>query len=413
MLPRVGTTDMTSRRDRDDPHDERPALQLVKDADDAVDVAVGGAPADGGDGGDRGAEPRAGGEDVALPVGMSPADEAREILSDADPAAYFRMLSGLVRASHSSVLQALPYTPALSYHDPACVVVDPEPTSIDTIELYARAAYPDFDKVLRAAFVDPAQDGLLTSLYHLLVTEGENVALVTNHGQIIDIALVIAGLQSALLSPERSFGVLGERTTLEVLADRFNVLVSRMITTRQAFNVPAIQVLQSASRIFLSVPQTANRRRAKLEAAMVRANNVLMRSELDQRLSLGGQLLAMAASGSQDLTIPGLMQKARAAWRQRRGDDPGEAPTLHLQPLYDGTISLMQSCRYVLPIAICLDASTPACVIGGLTRLTEKDDCHRIMDWIALAHQEATGIPTIYHWHEDDLLTQVRTLINR
>jgi hypothetical protein len=146
---------------------------------------------------------------------------------------------------------------------------------------------------------------------------------------------------------------------------------------------------------------------------MVRANNVLMRSELDQRLAVGGQLLAMAASGSQDLNIPGLMQKARAAWRQRRGDDPGEAPTLHLQPLYDGTISLMQSCRYVLPIAICLDKSTPACVIGDLTRLTQKDDCHRIMDWIALAHQEATGIPTIYHWHEDDLLAQVRALMNR
>jgi hypothetical protein len=293
------------------------------------------------------------------------------------------------------------------------VVVEPEPTNIETIELYARAAYPDFDKVLAAAFLDPAQDHLLTALYHLLVTENENVALVTNHGQIIDIALVMAGLLSAMLAPERSFGVLGEHTSLEELAERFNVLVSRMITTRQAFNVPAIQVLQSASRIFLSVPQTASRRRAKLETAMVRANNVLMRSELDHRLARGGELLAMAASGSQDLTIPGLMQKARAAWRQRRGDDPGEAPTLHLQPLYDGTISLMQSCRYVLPIAICLDATTPACVIGGLTRLTEKDDCHRIMDWIALAHQDATGIPTIYHWHEDDLLTQVRALLNR
>jgi len=403
---------MTSRRDRDDPHDERPALQLVKDSNDPAGPPLDPASTDRGER-ERDGEPRPPSEDVSPPVGLSPADEAREILGDADAAAYFRMLSSLVRASHSSVLGALPYNPALSYHDPACVVVEPEPTTIDTIELYARAAYPDFDKVLRSAFDDPAQDGLLTALYHLLVTEGENVALVTNHGQIIDIALVMAALQSAMLGPDRSFGVLGERTTLEVLADRFNVLVSRMITTRQAFNVPAIQVLQSASRIFLSVPQTASRRRAKLEAAMVRANNVLMRSELDQRLSIGGQLLAMAASGSQDLTIPGLMQKARAAWRQRRGDDPGEAPTLHLQPLYDGTISLMQSCRYVLPIAICLDASTPACVIGGLTRLTEKDDCHRIMDWIALAHQEATGIPTIYHWHEDDLLTQVRALLNR
>jgi hypothetical protein len=73
----------------------------------------------------------------------------------------------------------------------------------------------------------------------------------------------------------------------------------------------------------------------------------------------------------------------------------------------------MQSCRYVLPIAICLDPVTPACSIGALTRVHETDDCHRIMDWIALAHQEATGVPTIYHWHEDDLLTQVRAYLNR
>jgi hypothetical protein len=215
------------------------------------------------------------------------------------------------------------------------------------------------------------------------------------------------------MAPQRTFGVLGERTTLDQTADRCNVLVSRMVATRQTFNVPALQVLQSGTRVYLTVPQTASRRRSKLDGDLARANNLVMRHELDQRLSGGGQLLAMAASGSQDLMLPKLMQKARATWRQRRGDDPGEATTLHLQPLYDGTISLMRSCRYVLPVAISLDPATPACVIGGLTLVRENDDCHRIMDWIALSHQEATGVPTIYHWHEDDLLTQVRAFLHR
>ncbi len=338
---------------------------------------------------------------------------ARAILADADPAAYYRALNGLVRTSHSSVLGPLPYTPALSYHNPTCVVVEPEPSTIETAELYARAAYPDFDDVLVAAFNDPGRADLLTSIYHLLFTERRNIALVTNHGQIIDIALVLAALHSAMLREDRTFGVLGQTADIDSLADRSNVLVSRMVTTRQAFSIPAIQVLQSITRIFLSVPQTASRRRAKLDPALIRSNNSLMRAELGERMTSGGQLLAMAASGSQDLTIPALMHKARAAWRQRRGDDPGEAATLHLQPLYDGTLSLMMSCRYVLPVAICLDGSTPACVVGSLTELKEKDDCHQVMDWIALAHQEATGVPTIYHWHEDDLLTQVRALLNR
>ncbi len=395
---------MTTPRDRSGRAIDGPALRLVRgDAGGAAAAAELDLDA---------VAPDPAGEQVAA-AGRTTVDQARELLSSTDPAAYYRMLTSLVRPSHSSILQELPYTSSLSFHDPACVVVEPEPTNIETLELYARAAYPDFDRVLAPAFADPSIDHLLTSLYHLLVIEGENVAMVTNHGQIIDIALVIGALQSALMSPGRSFGVLGQHTTLEEMADRCNVLVSRMVTTRQAFNVPALQVLQCGTRTYLTVPQTANRRRSKLDPELARANNIVMRHELDERLAGGGQLLAMAASGSQDLMLPKLMLKARAAWRQRRGEDPGETTTLHLQPLYDGTVTLMRSCKYVLPIAISLDPAMPACVIGGLTQVREQDDCHRIMDWIALAHQEATGVPTIYHWHEDDLLTQVRAFMNR
>jgi hypothetical protein len=146
---------------------------------------------------------------------------------------------------------------------------------------------------------------------------------------------------------------------------------------------------------------------------VVRANNQVMRHELDLRMSEGGQILLMAASGSQDLSLAaGLAQKVRTQWRQRRGAEPAEdTDTMHLQPLYDGTIQLMLNCRYVLPIAISLDPASPTCGIGSLTRVREKDDCHRVMEWIAEAHQAGTGVPTIYHRQEDDLLTQVRALV--
>ena len=80
-------------------------------------------------------------------------------------------------------------------------------------------------------------------------------------------------------------------------------------------------------------------------------------------------------------------------------------------PLYDGTMQLMLGCRYVLPIAVSLEPSAPAVVVGSLTRVRDQDDCHRIMEWIADAHQGATAIPTIYHRQEDPLLTQVRDLV--
>ena len=426
---------MSTPRDRAHPERNAPALHLVHDAGadgegsaasdgvpgtDAEEVPADGdgsaAAADDEPPPSRAVRPTAGRpapRTLLGPTSGRPVEQAEALLAEVDPTSYYRMLTGLVRSSHSSVLQELAYNPALSFHDPRCVIVEPEPTNVETIELYARAAYPDFDRVLAAAFADPANDHLLTELYHLLIEEGENVALVTNHGQIIDIALVIGALFVAMLDPEREFGVLGERIEFDDLADRSNMLVSRMVTTRQAFNVPAVQVLQSAARTFLSVPQTANRRRSRLDPELARANNVVMRDALHRRLDDGGQMLVMAASGTQDLTIPALVKKARAAWRQRRGDDPGERSTLHLQPLYDGTITLMRSCRYVLPIAINLDPGSPACVIGSMTRVRDAQDCHRIMDWIALAHQDATEVPTIYHWHEDDLLTHVRGLLNR
>ena len=50
----------------------------------------------------------------------------------------------------------------------------------------------------------------------------------------------------------------------------------------------------------------------------------------------------------------------------------------------------------------------PRWVAGALTRVRTSEDCHDVMHWIASAHEHATGIDTVYHQREDDLLTQVR-----
>jgi hypothetical protein len=342
---------------------------------------------------------------------QDPLVAARERLEAADPEATYKSLLSLVRTDHADVLSTFEYNPALVFHDPQCVKVEPDPSGLETVDLYAHAAFPEFDRVLAEPFADPRNDHLFNSLRNLLFNENQNVAMVTNHGQIIDIALVIGAMLLSVCAADRTFGVLDERVELDDLADRTNVLVSRMVATQGAFGVPAIQVLQIGARTFLSIPQTASRKRAKLDPEITRANNIVMRHELDQQMARGGQLLAMAASGSQDLSLAaGLMKKARNAWLKRRGEEPPEESTLHLQPLYDGTIKLMAACDYVLPVAISMDPAKPCCVLGEMTRLHEPDDCHRVMDWIAQAHQDATGVPTVYHWQEDDLLSQVRTL---
>ena len=349
--------------------------------------------------------------DAAPETVQDPLVAARAVLAGLDPESAYKALLSLVRPGHHDLLQTLDYTPALEFHDPTCVKVDPDPSGLETVDLYAHAAFPEFDRILAEPFADPRNDHLFNSVRNLLFSENQNVALVTNHGEIIDIALVLGAFLLAMCDPDRTFGVLGDRVELDDLADRINVLVSRMVVTQAALGVPAMQVLQIGARTFLSIPQTASRKRAKLDADTSRANNIVMRHVLGEQLAKGGQVLAMAASGSQHLSLAaGLMTKARNSWLKRRGDEPPEESTLHLQPLYDGTIKLMRSCDYVLPVAISLDPARPCCVLGELTKMTEADDCHRVMDWIAHAHQEATEVPTIYHWHEDDLLTQVRSL---
>lgn len=348
-------------------------------------------------------------EPVAPTDGADDIAAATKLLEAADPVEFFKAMGSLARSGHGSVLTQTEYSPALAYHQPLGVIVDPEPAGRDVMFMYGRGAYPAFDQHLYAAFDDPAVAHLLASVYLAMVHGGANVALVTNHGEIIDIALVLGAFILAMADPARTFGVLGERIDLDDFMDRSNLLVSRMVMTREAFTIPAPQVLANVCRTFYSVPQTASRRRARLDPELVRASNAVMRASLEQRLAGGGQLLAMAASGSQDLTVGRhLVKRMKSSWRHLRGEEPGDAPSLHFQPLYAGTIKLMLRCRYVLPIAVSMDPAHRMCQLGGLTRVQNADDCHGVMEWIAEAHEAGTGTQTVYHRREDDLLSQVR-----
>lgn len=337
---------------------------------------------------------------------------ASALLQTADPKEYFDSVSGLARSDHSSLLSPLEFDPDVPFHYPTATTVEPEPQGIETVQLYAQTASPLFDRQIAAPFADPGRADLLADIHHRLMIDGRNVALITNHGDIVDIAVVLAGLTVAMCDG-RTYGVLEEELDLVDLADHFNIMVSRMVTTRAAFGIPAVSVVSNMARTFLSLPQTHSRRRARIDPDLVRASNVLIRADLGRQLAKGGQLLAMAASGSQDLSLAvNFAARVRNAWQGFRGED-NEGPSLHLQPLYSGTMKIMLECEDVLPLAVCMDPKNPATELGSITRVRTEDDCHRVMDWIAAAHQRATGITTVYHDAEDDLLANIRAAISR
>ena len=133
-------------------------------------------------------------------------ERALRLLEEADPAAYHKSISGLLRTGPGALLQPMPYSAARPYHHPSCVVVEPDQTGIETVELYCHAAYPEFDQHLARPFDAPELDHLIANVYHGLVYEGINIALVTNHGQLHDIALVLSALSLGVVLVSNRLG---------------------------------------------------------------------------------------------------------------------------------------------------------------------------------------------------------------
>ena len=310
---------------------EAPALQLI-----------------GGEGADGAAEHddlyRDAGSAASGSSGRTTVEAARDLLASTDAQSYYRMLTSLVRPSHSSVLQELPYTPASPFHDPACVVVELEPTNVETLEVYARARRTPLDRVLAPAFVDPAIDqSCLTALSrparHRGVQRRGGDEPRSDHRHRVgdggdESTPVRAGSHVRRAGTHDHGG--GDRGSV-------NVLVSRMVVN------PAGLQRSGAAGPAVGDPDlpdgAPDPESTSLEArpgARGRANNKVMRHEFDVRLSDGGQLLAMAASGSQDLSLPRVDAEGACgvAPATRRGP-VRERPPCTCSPCTTGRCTLM------------------------------------------------------------------------
>ena len=93
--------------------------------------------------------------------GQDPLDAAEAVLAAADAESTYKSLLSLARTGHGELLQTLEYNPSLEFHDPTCVKVEPEPQGLDAVDLYAHAAFPEFDRILLEPMLDPRYDHLL------------------------------------------------------------------------------------------------------------------------------------------------------------------------------------------------------------------------------------------------------------
>ena len=210
---------------------------------------------------------------------------------------------------------------------------------------------------------------------------GENVAVITNHGEIYDIGLVLGALRVSLARLAAEWGE-------QPLPDScFNIILHRMLSqlgvrSKDGNQASAVSILQLVGNIFLSFPRTESSKKstAAIPAELIDACNAKMLAELDKQLSEGGQILAFAPSGSKD-------EPGRNRFGQR---------IKVIKPVNKGTFSIMQRPgTKVLAVSVHVDGpDKTSCIISELTSCNSDAECIALLNSIAENHTKLSGIET-------------------
>lgn len=253
--------------------------------------------------------------------------------------------------------------------------VEGDPQHAGLVEIVATQAehrFPTFMEQLKS----PENQASLR-LYGEILKRGNNIMLVTNHGDTIDIALALAGPYCQLdqMGYEHKTGII------------ISKMISRIayILDPSTPSIPAVDALKLAcDDVFLSFPRTESMRQSKVFSFVpdhIDRHNRKIRSEISDRQSHGeGYLLGVAGSGSTDKPL---------------ADDPN---TLVMGGLSEGTMKMMQEPRtFVLPMAVWLHDEQPVFKLRELRAVTTPAEAHAVMQDIATTlNQEVSGKKFIY-----------------
>lgn len=298
----------------------------------------------------------------------SRADQIRQQLAEYNSAEILQALSELGERNTKGLLKPLSYDPEKSYNDLSSVMLDASPLSNTQLAPIGKAAHSGFPAIELAWREHP---DMLSFVADEIKRKGTNFTLVTNHSNVIDIALVLGAMRLEMAS-----WIDGE-----AFSHSSGLIISRGIVTTQAvfesmgFSMPTVEAIQLLSNVFFSFPTTPTVRSKGFPREMVKLSNELTKLELDNFLQLGGRVLAIAPSASKDQLL-----------RDR----------VLMQPLKNGTMDLMKG--WVIPVAVTLDGpEPPACKVLPWRYVETYSDCHDIMREIAKECTRQTLVVHNYH----------------
>lgn len=233
-----------------------------------------------------------------------------------------------------------------------------DPQRAGMVELVATQAAPDSFPQMLETVRAPENQQLIKSMGEIL-KRGDNVMLVTNHSDLIDIALTYAAVYSRLDEQEYSFqsGMI------------ISKIISRLgyILDAEHPAIPAVDALKlGCNDVMLSFPRTPSMQKSKVFEFVpdhIDRHNRKLRSTIrDRQAADEGYLLAVAGSGATDKPRP---------------DQPN---TINMTGLTEGTIKMMRDRHtYVVPVAVWLRGERAVMEFCNLRAVTTPAEGHQVM----------------------------------
>ncbi len=204
-----------------------------------------------------------------------------------------------------------------------------EPNDANITDLLAERALPDHYPEMKQYVADIEAEHQEISRIGELLRAGNNLIIVTNHSDLIDVALAQAAIYGGLYRR-------GYRPETGIIINEMARFLTYAVDGQ---HVPAIDVLKLLeTNIFLSYPTTESTDsylRNTAMSAIMKNNNRRMRLLFNEKLKQGGQLMAVAPSGTTD---------------KKDDQDPN---LIRLGKVSDTTSQLLaQERTFVLPVAM-------------------------------------------------------------
>lgn len=254
------------------------------------------------------------------------------------------------------------------------VHLNPAPASFDDtkdafgIRTIATVAAPNLYPLVQETF---GRQQAFISAARLILDNHTHIFPVTNHGNIADVAIWSAGWAEALEGDHWQ--------------DQNGLIISRGVTTIEAFDMAASEVVQKIGHVFMSFPRTETIDKLNIDKSLVDTNNSRMRAEVATWLresrrhkilhTVIGKSLHSAWSGKTDVI--------------KHGDDH-RPESITMGAVSAGTIDIVKN-GLVLPVAI-WDGDNPILEIGKLTKVENASDVKKVQLWQSETLARALGL---------------------